>query len=278
VDEIYGKHKYDLILSFHLFLQLYDLVDYFSKMRTYLSKDGHLFIAVNKSFPTFSLADFTDFTGLLGKLSQEPLDSPVYKGLRQLTRELLKEKAIHEPDEPLKESIVADFNGMLLNPNFSIDFLDKEINGLKFKKKMSFSQDEIYFITWLLLRLKESVYGRNNFSLSFFLKDLDFTNRRLNKYDRVSIKYGLLDKTGQLNKLIIIQKFRPYLYQGKTWESPNPYTSINDKKFTLIKDLMEQAGYQLENKYDFIPFAALLDFKKGIGGIKPKKILNDQEL
>lgn len=226
LDDFYGKHKYDLITLFHVFKTYEGRVDYLKKMRGFLSEEGRLILIFYKKFPPFSLNDFTgDFKGLARELSLEPVDSPFYKSLRQSTRRLIKQNSGAEPDEYLKQAIVEDFNRILADNHFGSNF----IKNSAFKKELAFSPEERTFADWSLL----SVIYKNIFS-------------------RKLLRAEELQYIAQINKLLIIQKFRPYLHKDKM------FTSENAGK---IKVNVEKAGYKLQKEYNnAIPFEDILVF------------------
>lgn len=265
VDDFYSRQKYDLIIMFHLFFQLKNRENYLKKMRSLLNENGRLILGLNKSIFPFLPKDITDAKGLIEELSREPHDSPFYKGLGKSTKELLNENISNKSDELLKKIIVKDFNNILSNINFSVDFLKDGVNGLEFKGNVSFSSQESLFVSWLLMKLKEHTPGDINYWLSlvfpFIERKLDFNKRKIRKTERLFVKLGQLSKTGELNKLLIIQRFRKYLYGGKKSMDSRAYTSIGGSKYSLIKSTVIQAGFKFENEYDFIPFVGLLVFR-----------------
>jgi len=224
LDDFYFEQKYDLILIFHLYCYIQDRGDYFGKIKSLLNKDGRLFVSFNVPFCNFLSEDFTDFDGLIKELKSEPETSPFIKGLQDSTRELLKQNSNERPSDLLKIAIVNDFNRMRKDPHFREDFLTDK---LVFKKNVFFSPRERDYATTLLL-LSEVKSQR---SLAF------------------------KEKT---NKLLIVQRFRKYLYQGA---SIPPYEarsySVMNK---TIKVELKEAGYKFEHEYMLEPFEFVLVF------------------
>jgi len=276
MDEFYSKHRYDLIFLSNAYFFIDDPVNYFKEMRNYLADDGRLVILNFKGLCLrFYLDDFTDFAGLIKELSLEPASSPFYKALRASTQELIKQRPEGGPDELLKNTLVDDFNRMLANPIICANFL----NGLTFKREVSFTPEEREFAsrTLPLLDLKTKEGG------------FDITQKKLNASQFLNIM--------ELNKLLIIQRFRKYLYEGgmapylsrsgggenikpencKEWlngwmikrevleaagyklESEYDLVSYG-RKIMGIREVLEAAGYKLEDEYDLIPFRVVLIF------------------
>lgn len=281
VDEFYSKHKYDLIFFSNVYFLLDSPVKYLKEMRNFLAENGRLVILNYTSlYLRFFLEDFTDFEGLINDLLLEPASSPFYKSLRISTRKLLKQKPNGGSNELLKYAIVDDFNRMLVNPRFYNNFL----NGISFKRKVSFTPEEMDLANRLLqlLKLKSGV--------SFYIGIIQ-------KYLSAGQFRGIMC----LNKLLIIQRFRKYLYEGGTapylskagvcrdiqedkreryledWITTaiehlkeagynlkdggrNKLLSIENEKMRVRRTL-EESGYKLENEYEFIPFRIILFFK-----------------
>ena len=226
VDEFYSKHRYDLILNFHVFFNMHDRVNYFKEMKEYLNKDGRLVVTNGMCIAPFSLNDFSDFAGLIKDLASEPETGPFYKGLSLSTQKFIKQTPEGEPDRYLKEAIVADLNRMRLDDHFRYAFL---MDKLTFKKEVSFlSEDEKNFASWILLRLD---------------RDLSSDDTR---------------QMYKLNKLLIVQRFRKYMHRNA---GILPYESQNEcRKVMQTKEELKEAGFKFEKEYNIIPFEYSLVF------------------
>jgi len=283
VDEFYGKQKYDLIFFTGIYFD--DPVSYFREMKRFLAEDGRLVFAGYKSMCfNFFKEDFADFKGLIKALSREPENSPFYKGLRESTRELIKQKTDGQADELLKEAIVDDFNRMLVNPLICSNFLKIIDSG----SKMSFIPEERDFINhyWQLIKLRKG-------------SDFDIMPKQV---DIVRVDSFVITI---FNKLFLIQNFRKYLYIGEgapylsravigknikpdegdscceKWiitatevSKDFGYKRIDEgpidieKKDLIVNSIINDAGYKLENEYNLIPFRKVLVFKANKEAVK----------
>lgn len=228
VDEFYAGNKYDLITLIHVSIAQKPNMDYFRELRGFLAKDGRLILIFHKTSPPFSLSDFTgDFKGLIRELLLEPPDSPFYKNLREPTKKLLKQSPNDGPDEILKSALLEDFNQVLADNKFGMHF----VNGMVFKKEVSFYPEERDFADSLLL----SMIYKNNFT------------RNKKSFHPEEIK-----DVARLNKLLIIQKFRQYLHSDRMFTSTQT---------TKIRNVLEKAGYELLKEHtEVIPFEDVLVF------------------
>jgi SAM-dependent methyltransferase len=237
VDEFYSKHKYDLIFLCNVHCYLDNRIDYFRKMRNFLSEDGELIEIVCKSVPFFQLEDILNFKGLVKELSQGLHENePFYGRLRQSTRELIKRQSNRQPDEVLKKAIVDDFNQILLDPHFYNDFQRTFIY-----KTVSFSLGERDLYNWLLMCLKED-------------GTLDKAQKDLNpKEIRAIIR---------LNKLLFHQRFRRYFFTEGAFPIGNLFRQTS--KFFIERELKE-AGYKLKKEYNSLPYHVILFFSADKG-------------
>ncbi len=232
VDEFYGKHKYDLIFLCHAYHRLDERVDYFRKMRDFLTEDGELVVITWKSVFLFYAGDITDFKGLVEELAQGLHENePFYKRLRPTTQKLIKQQSGRQPDEALKKAIIDDFNQILLNPHFFNDFQRTFIY-----KTVSFLPEEQDFYNWLLMCLKEEG------TLDKAQKDL--TPKEIRAIIR-------------LNRLLFSQRFRRYcaIYPPSFVSPIRRQTS----KFLIERELKE-AGYKLKKECDSSHFHDILFF------------------
>jgi SAM-dependent methyltransferase len=225
-DDFYGKHRYDLITLFHVSMPYEDRVDYFRKLRGCLTEGGRIILIMEKNPAPFTPSSFTgDIRGLIREWSLEPDDSPLIVNLKDSTKQLLRENSDVELSGTVRDGIVADFNKMLSDTRFCLHFLD----GWQFGKDVSFSPEERVFADWLLL----SFGGRNVFG------------RDIAKLGPRGVK-----KIAQINKMLIMQRFRKYLQaEGLFVSGLTPQ----------VKAVFEKAGYRLEHVYtDVIPFEDII--------------------
>lgn len=154
---------------------------------------------------------------------------------------------LHQPledktKELLKNVIIDDLNRIRDDIYFLSNFLKKD--GLTFKEEIPFTIEERNFVNRALRYLKVEDKVLNDAGV------LDISNRNITR------KHHFLMKI--INTVLIVQKFRQYLYNGK----PAPYLPQgfgNWQRSLIIREL-SLAGYSLEHKYDFIPFEIILVF------------------
>lgn len=227
VDEFYGRHRYDLITVIHV--PIPDQTAYFARMRDYLAEDGRLVVVLYRSASPFSQEDFVGhFPGLIRELSLEPAGSPFSKGLRESTRQLMRKDPGAEPDGVLRQAIVEDFNRMLTDARFGLNFVE----GSVLLNDVAFTPAEKDFAVYLLAFLtEEGVFDGNR-------------GKANPKEIRVAERF---------NKLLFLRRFRKYLHA--------------DRLFTAgltprIRGDFEKAGYRLEHEYHAVmPFEDVLVFR-----------------
>jgi protein-L-isoaspartate O-methyltransferase len=227
VDEFYGRHKYDLVTVIHV--PIPDAISYFRKMRDNLKEDGRLIVVLYRTGSPFSPQDFGGrFQDIVRELSLEPADSPYSRGLRESTRQLMRRNTGAEPDEALRKAIVEDFNRMLSDARFGLDFLD----GAGIKKEVSFTSAERDFADYLLVFLKEEGVFNSG-------------ERKGNtKKNRIVARF---------NKLLFLQRFRKYLQADRLF-----LPGLTPK----IRREYEMAGYRLDKEHlSVMPFEDLLVFR-----------------
>lgn len=241
LDEFYTKNKFDLIFVAHTYYYLRPRISYFKWLKDSLAKDGQLIILHEKLLPRFSLGDISDLDGLIKQLSSEKFDSPFYSHLQKSTQELLRQPLDDKTKELLRNFIIDDLNSMSKDPHFLSHFLK---DGITFKEEIDFTKDERAFVNLYFKYLKCIDKVLDNKGV------FDINNRNItHKYDYIM---------GIINTVLIVQKFRKYLYNGE----PAPYLARgyghlqNDN---MIQEL-SLAGYRLIHKYDFIPFHIILVF------------------
>jgi hypothetical protein len=160
------------------------------------------------------------FPELIRELSAEPASSPFVKGLRETTRQLIREYSGAKPDDLLRKAIIEDFNRLLSDAVFGGNFLD----GPDVRKEVHFTPAERMFVDFELLNLKETgVFDRNS-----------------RKASPRSIRY-----LERLNKMFFFQRFRKYLDPGKLFAP-----ALNQKAL----DSFHEAGFRLEGEAHTILF------------------------
>ncbi|MBI5873712.1 MAG: class I SAM-dependent methyltransferase [Candidatus Omnitrophica bacterium] len=249
LDEFFTKNRFDLIFVAHAYSFFSNRVDYFNRLKDHLAKNGRLVIMENKGSQKFSLYDISNFDGLIRQLSLENSDSPFYANLQESTRELLRQPLDNKTKELLKKAIVDDFNQMRDDFSFLSNFLK---NGSTFKREVAFIPEEKEFVERAFRFLKFEAGVLDNTGA------LDMTNKNVN------IEHKHFTCMRIINTVLIVQKFRRYLYNGK----PAPYLSGGfgnwQKAPTIIREL-QLAGYRLKQKYDFVPFDMILVFTPNNG-------------
>ena len=237
VDEFYGRHRYDLVTLVHV--PIPDRTAYLATMRSYLKDDARLIIVVYKRAAPFSPEDFAGhFPELVRELSLEPAESPFSRGLRESTRQLLMRRdTAAEPGEALRNAVVEDFNRMLSDVQFGLNFID----GRVIRDDVAFTPAEKSFADYLLVFLIEE---------GVFYKRAGETSNPL----RVSTPSGKETRVAQrFNKLLFLQRFRRQLDKDRLFKP-----GLTPR----IRDEFERAGYRLENDHrDIMPFEDVLVFR-----------------
>jgi hypothetical protein len=197
-------------------------------MRDYLAEDGRLIVLRYRLPSPFSAKDFEGhFPELIRELSMEPAGSPFSKGLRETTRQSIREFAGGEPDGTMQKAIIEDFNRMLSDAVFSAHFLD----GQDVRKEVDFTPAEKVFAESKILSLKVSgVIGGNP--------------RGAHPGQILHLKC--------LNKLFFLQRFRKYLDVDKLFA-----TSLNQKAL----DSFKKAGFRLEVDHAILFFEDVAVFR-----------------
>ena len=230
LDEFYRSDTYDLIAIFHVLMDFEKEVDFLSYLRGSLVEDGRLILMLQKRFPDFSVHDFTaDHEGLALAIMREHLDTPFYGALRESTRELMRASAGTGPAEGLINAIAEDFNAILANANFGMDFFD----GSAFRMDLDFTREERDFAQWLTLpNNRQSVL------------------RGIPNATWVSVQNARM-----INKLLIIQRFRRFLRSD---------TLFTSGLSPAGRDALARAGYALRREYaDLLPFEDVLVYSRG---------------
>lgn len=216
-DDFYSRQTYDLVTVFHVSIP--KPTAFFARIRNYMAEDGRLVHLHYKVAAPFSQQDFAGhFPELIRELSLEPAGSIFKRGLRETTRHLILKNAGAEPGETLREALVEDFNRMLHDTNFSLDFID----GADLKQGLDFTREERDFAdAQLELFTEEGVFDRNPAEMNA-------------KESRVVARF---------NKLLFLQRFRKYL--------PTEGLFIPG----ISPRFMEEAGFRLlEEDHATLPF------------------------
>jgi len=241
LDNFYTKKKFDLIFLAHAYFLLGDRINYFKRLKDSLAKNGQLVVLSERDFRFFSLGDISDLDGLIKQLSSGKFNNPFYSHLRKSTQELLQQPLDEKAKELLGNVIIEDLNMMMEDTGFLSGFLKDRV---AFKKEIAFTKEEGDFVSWYLryLKLEDKVLDDAG--------ALDISNRNIDRKHLLFIRV--------INTVLIVQRFRKYLYNGK----PAPYLSKgygNLLKECVIQEL-SSVGYSLKHKYGFIPFLIILVF------------------
>ncbi len=213
VDEFYSRHRYDLITFFNV--PIPNITAFLSGMRNYIAEDGRLIVVRSRVPAPFSPEDFGgQFPELIGELAREPEQSPFSKGLRDTTRQLIRRRNAHQPDDMVRQAILEDFNRMLSDARFTREFL----NGTAMGKDVVFTPEEKYFAEFQLDILRESGLFDEN---------------------PKELKPGKIRYLTRLNMLFFLQRFRKYL------DAERLFVPVLD---SATKDSFRRAGFRLERE------------------------------
>ena len=237
LDAAYSAHSYDLILMYDIYNYLKDRGDYYAGLRKLLKPGGRVVLVEAESVPdrTFYPEDIKDWDGLVARLKQEPLDSPFGRNLRAPLRRLL-ESGTPSDDKTVRRAVLFHLN-RILDMKFYLHFAD----GLAFKPDMDFAPEEKPYADWLLHRL--TLDG---------VADRELVRTELQLYRLMEM----------LNKLLVIQHYRPYLSVGDV----NPYWSRGlevswYREHDRRVEELSAAGYALDRRVPLPPFQAIWIFR-----------------
>ncbi|MEK7233548.1 MAG: methyltransferase domain-containing protein [Elusimicrobiota bacterium] len=230
IDPFYGEHRYDLILFYSVVNQLRDRINYYRQLKSFLAPHGRVVVVDGQPGNQFSFfrEDFEDWDGLVKELKREPPDSPFSQTLHD--PELVAEIGIERAVLFQLNSLIQD--GLLFT-RFSV--------GLDFVKGVSFTPEETPMALWLLHHMRMAQLPEKRLLLDLSMREFSHAQK--------------------LNKLLIVQRLRPYLRQ------PTPYhSSAPESRWFLNQALLPReheftaAGYRLENLLDLPPFQKIWIF------------------
>jgi len=229
LDEFYRSDTYDLIALFHVLMNFEKEFDFLRYLRDSLADDGRLILIIAKEFPEFSSQDFNDdYPGLVEEIRQETPGTPFYRAFRESTRALLGAPSGTVSPAGLIKVIAEDFNFILADANFGMDFFD----GSAFKKELAFTREERDYADWLTIPNTMQKVARG-------VHDATWVAGR---------------KAKMINKLLIIQKYRNYLRTNALY---TPGLS------PAGKEAFARAGYALHREYaDLLPFRDVVVFTR----------------
>lgn len=237
VDPFYGKHRYDLVLLYDVVFYLHDRVAYYRQMGKFLRPGGRVVVVDHEQMQhaSFYRDDFVDWDGFISRLKQEPAETP-FGYLRGEIQSILDQYP--RVDDCVMEKVALfSLNKMGGSMNFFAHFVE----GLDFKNNVAFTPEERIQALYMLHRLR----------LGGLPAERDTHELRLRQYRVLEL----------LNKLLIIQHFRPYLSaQGLA-----PYVSrfpgiLMGRERTFIAREFKAAGYKLEKESPLIPFGRVWIF------------------
>jgi len=237
VDPFYRKHRYDLIILSDLSGFLHDRVNYYREFKDLLSESGR-FVQLSVQHENFGFVrdDFKDWPGFIEDLRKEPMGTPYWRAL--IRPALARANAGAAGDDVLERSVL-----FYLNRNLTREFFAEFADGIDFRPGLAFTDEERPYALWLLRRLK--IAGLPKERTYFELLGIDILHLTL------------------LNKLIFIQRYRPYLRQ----DGDSPYLPRTiEAKWNAERDVNKMefgaAGYKFVKKFDFRPFQAIWVFSK----------------
>jgi SAM-dependent methyltransferase len=230
VDPFYTDHSFDVIFMSHVFFHLKDLGDYFKTLRKSLSKGGKLIIVQDRGFNYFKHDDITDIAGLRRALIASQIDDRFLSYFDTITA-----------DSPASDVCDA-LNAVLRDSDFFRGFTEK--NGA-FDQTVAFTAEEKSFAQYVL----------------GLLKRLDMRGE-LRKDEK--LYPNAVGVVKMMNKLLIIQHFRDFLYNG----NQAPYLPgcqeniASGTHYDTIVRTLDVAGYYLERLDCSVPFVGYLVFMK----------------
>lgn len=237
VDAAYAARSYDLILMYDVANYLKDRGGYYAGLRKLLKPGGRVVLVEAESVPdrSFYPEDIKDWDGLIAQLKREPLDGPFGRNLRAPLRRLLE--AGPRPDAKTLERPVLFHLNRILDQKFYLRFTE----GLAFKEDAAFTPEERPYAEWLLHRL--TLDG---------VSDRELVRTELQLYRLMEM----------LNKLLVIQHFRPYLAFGDVhpYWSRGPEAAWYRERDRRVEE-MTDAGYRLDRRVPLPPFQAIWIFR-----------------
>ncbi len=248
VDPFYGRNKYDLIFIAHTDIYISDFKNYVRTLKNYLTPGGRFVILRKKAIPAFMLKDITNIKGLLTEIVNERPNSPFYKYLGRLQLPARQALASNNIPQQLKKDLVRCLNNLVFKDiYFYENFLRKDLPKNKedfFKTDLALTSDEKGY-------LQEAMSGMDEGNLLDQRGALD-PKKKDTRYYFLS-KFSVL----KINQTLLIQRFRPYLYNGHSPYLPGGEISAETKN---IENTFIQTGYTIAGEYDFIPYDLLFIF------------------
>lgn len=233
LDDFYGKHRYDLVFLSNVYHALDGRIEYFSRLRELLSRDGRLALILYNQTPLFSVEDLANFNALVNSLlinKPSPADDdPFLNNLSPATRKLLKDDTRREE---LKHALVNDFNRILVDPRFYRNYYSDS-----YFRKGLFTPPERDLANWLLMSIKEEG-----------IED--------SPVDRIDAR--VIRTVIKLNRLFFIKRFGNNL----AGLGMGAYTASGDanrhtSKYVVQRELAA-AGYQLVSESRLSPYFDLV--------------------
>jgi len=228
LDDFYGRHTYDLILLHDVTPYIFDRLGFYRRLSGFLAPRGRIVVVqTDVGFIPFTREDFTDWDGFVLELRREPLETPVGWLLRRPLETMLDEYPGGDAGR-LERAALFQLNWLLDWP-FYLAFLD----GLELKKGLAFTPEEKVYAEWGLSRMSLGglAHERNMGGIAFR-------------------EFRIMQR---LNKLLLIQRFRPYLLRRGSC----PYESVAedarwDRRMDVLRWELEAAGF--EKKGELIPY------------------------
>jgi SAM-dependent methyltransferase len=224
-DDIYRKHRYDLVLLSNVYHCLDDRVAYFRSLRPLLNPHARLALVLYNQVPLFSPDDFPDVDGIVDRLKADGEGGPFYRRLSGKTRELIGKEAGREG---IESALAEDFNRMLGDPALYREFYEDS-----YFRKGLFSDSERELANWLLMTIREE----------------GVLEKPAGQVDARAMR-----TVAKLNRLFIRTRFGDLLAEdGAGAYVPAGDANRQTSKYVALREL-ESAGYRLEKEIRLSPF------------------------
>jgi protein-L-isoaspartate O-methyltransferase len=237
-DPFYARDRYDRILMWEVYNYLTDRADYYSRLRASLKPGGRVvMVEVEQMSPlsrSFFRQDFKDWSGFLAAIKREPPGTPFGDELRGRLQNTF-DLGLDDDDPRLVRTVLFFLNRML-----ELRTYEHYADGVHLKPGLDFLPEERTQSEWMLHRLS-----------------LDLVEKR----EAGRLELQLFNMMALLNKLIVIQRYRPYLTASdrQPYWSTGPENNWFHKHDTHVRD-MEAAGFRLVDEKPFPPFQAVWTF------------------